>query len=278
MKVFTSDKTSKLSAFLLEKYQGGISYGVIMKLLRKKDIKVNGVRVNKDVSISYGDEITVYYDGEKTFSITEVYLDENILIADKPKGITSEDYESLVKTKYSTATLCHRLDRNTDGLICFALNENAEKELLLAFKNRDIDKYYLAEVYGAFKNKKDTLTAYLVKNSADSTVKIFSNRVENSVKIITEYKTLKESGGTSLLEVKLITGKTHQIRAHLAYAGHFIIGDGKYGDVKVNSTYKEKYQRLTAYKMVFNTNGVLSYLNGKEIKLNRFVLGVNVCG
>ena len=129
----------------------------------------------------------VYYDGEKTFSVAEVYLDENILVADKPKGITSEDYESLVKTKYSTATLCHRLDRNTDGLICFALNENAEKELLLAFKNRDIDKYYLAEVYGAFKNKKDTLTAYLVKNSADSTVKIFSNKVDMSISLSTAH-------------------------------------------------------------------------------------------
>ena len=115
----------------------------------------------------------------------------------------------------------------------------------------------------------------MAKLKAKTNVKIFKKQVENSVKIITAYKTLKESGGTSLLEVELITGKTHQIRAHLAYEGHFIIGDGKYGNVKINQTYKAKGQRLTAYKIVFETGGALSYLNGKEFKLERQVYGVN---
>ena len=136
MKVFTADKYVKLTNFIIEKYAGGISYGTVMKLLRKKDIKVNDVRVNKDVTLSFGDEVKVYYDGEKTYQISVVYVDDNILICDKPNGITSEDYESLVKKEYSTAELCHRLDRNTDGILCFSLNQTANTELLKAFKNR----------------------------------------------------------------------------------------------------------------------------------------------
>ena len=275
MKEFTCDKYVKLSNFIIEKYAGGISYGTVMKLLRKKDIKVNGVRVYKDVTLSFGDEIAVYYDGEKSYSISVVYADDNVLICDKPTGITSEDFELVVKKEYPTAELCHRLDRNTDGILCFSLNEQANEELLKAFKNRTVKKYYLCEVYGSFKNKSGTLTAYLLKNAKESAVKIFKKQVENSVKIITAYKTLKESGGTSLLEVELITGKTHQIRAHLAYEGHFIIGDGKYGNQKVNALYKAKGQRLTAYKILFETSGALSYLNAKEFKLKRQVYGVN---
>ena len=275
MKVFNCDKYSKLSNFIIEKYQGAISYGTVMKLLRKKDIKVNGVRVNKDVIVSFGDEISVYYDGEKTYEISVIYIDENLLICDKPTGITSEDYELVVKKTYPTAELCHRLDRNTDGILCFSLNQTANAELLNAFKNRTVKKYYLCEVYGSFNEKEGTLTAYLIKNAKESTVKIFKRQIENSVKIITKYKTLKRSGGTSLLEVELVTGKTHQIRAHLAHEGHFIIGDGKYGNMKINALYKAKGQRLTAYKIAFETGGALKYLSGKEFKLLREVYGVN---
>lgn len=275
MKSFTVGKEQKLSAFLLDSYNGALNYGAFMKLLRKKDVKINGARVNKDVTVYLGDKIDCYYDGEVTFTLAEVYKDDNILILDKPKNITSEDFEVLVKKTYPTANLCHRLDRNTDGILCFSLNDDSYEELLTAFKERTVKKYYLAEVYGVFENKSDTLTAYLLKNSIESNVKIFNKKVDGAVKIITKYKTLKSSGGTSLIEVELVTGKTHQIRAHLAYAGHFIIGDGKYGNVKINSTYKAKSQRLTAYKIEFELKGKLEYLYGREFKLSRSVYGVN---
>ena len=274
MKNFTCDKNLKLSSFLIEKYAGGISYGTVMKLLRKKDVKVNGARVNKDVPLYVGDEVAVYYDAEKTYSIVEIYRDTDFLIVDKPTGITSEDFETVVKKQYATAILCHRLDRNTDGLLCFALTNYGYNYLTNAFKNRTAKKLYLCEVYGSFIKKQDTLTAYLVKNSADSLVKIFKTNVKGSVKIITAYKTLKESGGTSLLEVELVTGKSHQIRAHLANEGHFIIGDGKYGDVKINSLYKAKTQRLTAYKISFTGDDVPPSLKGKQFTLNREVYGI----
>lgn len=269
MKTFKVQKQQKLSAFLIENYNGEISYSAVMKLFRKKDVKVNGIRVNKDVTVCVGDEVCSYYNGEKQFTLTEVYRDENILITDKPSGITSEDFEARVKTIYKTAELCHRLDRNTDGLLCFSLNAIANEELLKAFKDRTVKKYYLAEIYGTFDKKSDVLTAYLVKDSINSQVKIYKKKVDDSVKIVTAYKTLKESGGTSLVEVELVTGKTHQIRAHLAYEGHFIIGDGKYGNNKINARYKAKTQKLTAYRIAFYGLNELRYLNGKEFKLER---------
>ena len=275
MKNFICNKAQKLSDFLLSSYGGSISYSTIMKLLRKKDVKINGLRVNKDVGLSVGDEVCCYYDG-KLPELNVVYKDDNIVILDKPCKITSEDFEVIVKQTYVTAELCHRLDTNTDGLLCFSLNEMAKTQLFNAFKNRTIKKYYLAEVYGEFTQKSGTFTDYLVKDADSGSVKIFSKQQKNSVKIITLYKTLKQSGGTSLIEVELVTGKTHQIRAHLAYHGHFIIGDGKYGDNKINKLYKANSQRLTAYKIMFSFDGELSYLNGKEITLNREVYGVKV--
>ena len=248
-----------------------------MKLLRKKDIKINGVRVNKDVMLCVGDEVCCYYDGKSAPELKIIYVDDNVLILDKPCKITSEDFETIVKQTYKTAELCHRLDTNTDGLICFSLNESAKNALYNAFKNRTVKKYYLAEVYGEFAKKSGAFSDYLVKDASSGTVKIFSKQVKNSVKITTLYKTLKQSGGTSLIEVELVTGKTHQIRAHLAYHGHFIIGDGKYGDNKINKLYKANFQRLTAYKIAFNfSDDNLSYLNGKQFTLNREVYGVKV--
>lgn len=275
MKTFTVKKQKKLCDFLIESYNGGISYGTVMKLLRKKDVKVNGIRVNKDVTLNVGDEICCYYDGEKTVNVIEVYKDDNLLVADKPSKITSEDFETIVKKQYPSARLCHRLDTNTDGLLCFSLNDDAYDELSEAFKKRTVSKRYLAETYGKFDKPTATLTDYLVKDAKRGLVKIYDTPVKNSVKIITKYQTLKTSGETSLLDVELVTGKTHQIRAHLAYYGHFIIGDGKYGKNEINERFNAKTQRLTAYLISFNFSGKLSYLNGKKITLKRSVYGMD---
>ncbi len=269
MKSFKVTKATKLSKLLEVNYGVEMPYSTYKKLLRNKDIKVNGARVNNDLLLNVGDEVIVYFDGIKK-PLTVVFKDENILVLDKPSGITSEDYEKQVQKDYETAKLCHRLDRNTSGLIIFSLNDTAETELLKAFKTRTIEKYYLAEVYGAFDSNEGVLTDYLVKDSKNSLVKIFDKEVNNSVKIITEYKTVEQTKETSVLLIKLITGKTHQIRAHLAHYGKFIIGDGKYGDNLVNKRLKAKEQRLTAVKVIFNfKGGKLKYLNGKIVELDR---------
>ena len=141
--------------------------------------------------------------------------------------------------------------------------------MLLAFKNRTVDKFYMARVYGKLAVKKARLTAYLYKDAKNSEVKIYDTQVSGSVKIITEYEVVKEVENTSLLSVKLITGKTHQIRAHLAHIGHFIVGDGKYGDNQINKQLKQKRQNLTAYKTIFHFDKTspLFELDGVEIIL-----------
>lgn len=251
-------------------YGDKITYGKIMKLLREKDVKVNGGRVNKDVKTQKGDEITVYYDGEdKKIEIKVLYKDDNILVAYKPKGVTSEDFYNAVKEKYESAIFTHRLDRNTDGITLFALNDIAYGELFDGLKNRTFDKRYTATVYGVMPKRKDRLTAYLKKDEKAAKVEISATPKKGYEKIITDYEVLSCDGETSVLRVGLITGKTHQIRAHLAFTGHFIIGDGKYGKEEMNRRYKAKYQLLTATEITlkFAGNSPLYYLNDKKFTI-----------
>ena len=269
MKTFINEKPQKISKLLAENYGAELSYSTLMKLFRNKDIKVNGKRVNKDLVIDVGAVIDVYFDGE-TKLYSPVFEGCGIFVFDKPPTITSEDFEAVLNKTYKGLKLCHRLDRNTSGLLVFASDDTAYNEMLLAFKNRTVDKFYLAEVYGSLAVKKARLTAYLYKDATNSEVKIFDTQVKGSVKIITEYEVIKEKEETSILSVKLITGKTHQIRAHLAHIGHFIVGDGKYGDNKINKMLKQKRQNLTAYKTIFHfdKSSPLSELDGVEITLN----------
>ncbi|MBO4262480.1 MAG: RluA family pseudouridine synthase [Clostridia bacterium] len=253
----------KLSVEIGDHFAPTLSYGGVRKLIRKKDVKVNGARVSSDVPTEVGDVIEVYYD-KPAFEPKIIYSDENLLLCHKPVNITSEDFYGRIKEIYPEAAFLHRLDRNTDGLIAFALNSAAEAEMLNGFKQRTFEKFYLAEVYGAFVKKEGVLTAYLMKDAKNAKVEIFSEPHKNADKIVTKYKTLKEYDGRSLLEVGLVTGKTHQIRAHLAHEGHFVIGDGKYGKESVNRIYHEKKQRLTAYKIIFHfgAESILGYLDG----------------
>ena len=141
--------------------------------------------------------------------------------------------------------------------------------MLNGFKNRNFDKYYLAEVYGTPTINSAELTAYLVKDKERAKVTIYDKPQKDSEKIVTAYKVLQQKEKTSMLEVKLITGKTHQIRAHLAHIGHFIVGDGKYGYESINRQFHATKQRLTAYKTVlnFDDGSPLNYLNGREFKI-----------
>ena len=264
MKSFIADKNRKLSKLALYNIED-LSYTSFMRALRKKDVKVNGKRVSKDVDLLVGDVVEIYYQLQEVEKYTEIFKDQNILVINKKSGYTSESVYEQIKKEQRDARFIHRLDRNTAGVMIFALNESAEKDLLNGFKNRTFNKKYQALVVGVPKIKSAILTAYLLKDKESATVRIYDNHVKGSVEIKTGYKVIKQNKDTSILEVELFTGKTHQIRAHLAHIGYPIVGDGKYGDFSFNEKLGQKTQNLTAteLKLSFNKDEYLSYLDGK---------------
>lgn len=271
MKTFYSKKGDRLSKEILLESGGELTYFTVMKLLRKRQIKVNGKRTAQDIKTCAGDEIVVYYD-TKERAIRVLFEDKDVLAVYKPKGITSEDFFTLVSKTYPTACFVHRLDRNTDGVMLFALNDVAYGELLEGFKNRTFKKTYEARVVGAFASSetKKTLVAYLKKDAEKSLVTVKAKPERGYDKIITEYEVIESDGRTSLLKIDLITGKTHQIRAHLAFIGHPVLGDGKYGDFDANRQYGLKRQLLTAVEITlfFAPTSPLRSLDGKTITVD----------
>ncbi len=260
---------------ILEKQCPQTTYSAFVGALRKKDVIVNGQRVKDNVVINIGDNVCVYVsdnsDKKQLFSI--VYEDDNVLFVNKNKGIETCDGEFNVQTELikqnKNVFSVHRLDRNTMGLVVFAKTTSAQKELISQFKQGNVEKHYFAEVVGK-PEKHKILHGFLQKNKEESQVKIYNNKVPNSVEIFTEYTTIKTNGNVSLLSVKIKDGKTHQIRAHLAFNKIFIIGDGKYGKNEINSKFKAKTQHLKAFKIVFNipSNSFLTYLNNLNIQLD----------
>lgn len=270
----------KLDKFLKDNIDN-LSNNLFYKTLRKKDIKINGKRISENVAVFENDEILVYIPDnllESNINLDVVYEDKNILLINKPTNIEvtgNQSLTSIVHKKYSNCGFlpmpCHRLDRNTCGLILFAKNNEALTILLDKFKHHEIEKHYLALVYGIPKKKYEKLEAYLFKDSTKSQVYISSIPKKGYSKIITTYNLLeKYPNNTSLLDVEIETGKTHQIRAHLAYIGLPIIGDGKYGINEINKKMKSKYQKLASCSLKFNfisDSGILNYLNGNEFKI-----------
>ena len=269
MNEFVIEKDGKLSEKILNFYNGAVTYSLAMKTIRKKDVKVNGARVNKDCPVKKGDFITVYLNMKDNRADKVIFNENGVIAFEKPKGITSDDFYSLVLKTYPQAKYVHRLDRNTDGIILFALTDEAYAALTDGFKRRTFKKYYYAVVYGVPKKRSDLLTAYLVKNAEKSEVKIYDEKVAGAEKIITGYETLWSKDGISGLKVELVTGKTHQIRAHLSHVGLPLIGDEKYGDRSINERFKKNKQSLTAYRteLYFDKSSPLYLLNGKVIEL-----------
>lgn len=272
----------KLVNFLLSEFNN-LKQSTIFKALRKKDIIVNEKRINDNIILHTGDLITIYITDKLLYgdylNLNIVYEDDNILIINKPAGIAVTDSSlkektltNLVQDYCKSAMPCHRLDRNTSGLTLFAKNKVALNILLEKFKSREIDKYYICIVFGIPKIKTAILTDFLFKDNKKSKVYISNIEKIGYSKIITKYTVLNENKtkNISLLDIKLETGRTHQIRAHLAYNGYPIIGDSKYGINEVNKKFNAKYQYLTSYKLKFNfikDSGILNYLNGKEFSI-----------
>jgi 23S rRNA pseudouridine955/2504/2580 synthase len=288
--------------FLLEAFPR-LSPGRLHKTFRKRDVKVNGVRVKPDYIVSAGDLVEIYLTddllgvgtmpdaGTSPEAVrhvdyyTVVYEDENILIVNKRQGVSvhpdkEEDSITLINLVRDyigkgrdgfQPSLCHRLDRNTGGLVVIAKNKESLDIIISSMKKGQIKKYYQCLVKGRIKPAQAELKAWLVKDDRKSRVFVNQEKTAGAAQIITRYKLLAydEDKDISRLEIELVTGRTHQIRAHLASIGHPVIGDGKYGKNSINRPLGVKKQALWAYKLEFMLNeaGRLSYLKGKSFEV-----------
>lgn len=303
MKEFTinrNDSGQRVDKFL-QKAVPRMPQSLMYKYIRMKRIKLNGKRCEISTRLNEGDVMQLYINDEffDTAAETEfltappvlniVYEDENILLVDKKNGlVVHEDDEKTSDTLINrilhylydkgeykpeeensfVPALCNRLDRNTGGIVIAAKNAESLRILNQKIKDRELEKRYLCITVGIPPKKHDTMTAYLEKNADGNTVKVTDKKTPLNKTIITTYDVLKTVGRLALVEVKLETGRTHQIRAHFAHIGCPLLGDGKYGINQVNREYKVKTQALYSYKLKFtfagDDNGCLDYLNGRE--------------
>ena len=274
------------------------------KYIRIKRIKLGGKRVERDTRLKEGDVLQLYINDEffdkprednayLTVAVPKlniVYEDEHILLVDKRPGLAVHPHDgaeygrTLIDHIQSylyqkrewrpreenafTPALCNRIDRNTGGIVIAAKTAEALRVMNQKIKDRELDKRYLAIVEGTPRPQKGTLKGYLFKDAKQNRVFVTNTPQPGAKTCQTNYITLASRNGLSLVECELITGRTHQIRAQFAHAGHPLLGDGKYG--KLDKRYDRNYQALYSYKLTFcftTDAGALEYLNGKSFQV-----------
>ncbi len=265
-----------------------LPFPLLAKTFRKRDVKVNGTRVKENHILSAGDRIELYLSEDflstpdQAQNIPIVFEDANILVVNKPQGLPAQDdngpsAEKALQAVYagtldkSFPALCHRLDRNTGGLLLLAKNQKALDILFEKFKEHEICKSYRCIVCGCPATPYAELKAFLLKESENSQVKVYNRKVPGSLPIQTNYRVLETQGELTLLEVELVTGRTHQIRAHLSFLGYPVLGDGKYGLNAMTRKYGIKRQMLwsTSLRFCFTRDAsILNYLKGKTFCLS----------
>lgn len=303
MKEFTiskNDATLRLDKFIV-KVCPTLPTSLMFKYIRTKRIKVNGKRAEISTRLNVGDIVSAYINDEffaevapkydflsASNKIDIVYEDENILLVDKKQGLLvhpdkNEYGDTLIariqrylyeKGEYNPKdensfrpALANRIDRNTGGIVIAAKNAEALRILCDKIKYREIDKRYLTVVHGTPKQKSATLEGFLEKNEEKNKVYLSNKKTDSNKTIKTKYTVLESKNNLSLLEIELITGRTHQIRAHMASIGHALLGDGKYGRLRDDKKMGFDKQALYSYKLTFDFKtdaGILDYLNKKN--------------
>ena len=280
---------------------------LLQKYIRLKRIKVNGKGAKRDARLQTGDLLQLYINDEffekpreensylkvGTPKLSIVYEDENILLADKKPGVLCHsagvwDYNTLIaniqaylaqkgewrpreENSFAPA-LCNRIDRNTGGIVIAAKNAEALRILNDKIRDREIEKYYLCAVQGRPRPPEGRLENYLFKDAQKNQVFVKAKPEPGAKTAVTEYKLLRSKGPLSLVECRLLTGRTHQIRVQMAHAGWPLLGDGKYGRERFNKDYDEKGQALYSYKLRFDfptDAGILEYLRGREFQVEK---------
>ncbi len=248
----------------------------------RRDVRLDGVRISRDTRLRTGQEIQVYYaDHETENPLRVIYEDEDVLLVSKQPGISVErdaggglsltdlcaDHVLSSDSGAFSPRPCHRLDNKTSGLCLFAKNEQALEILEDVFRRRTMEKEYECLVRGIPKPPKAVCRAWLVKDARRARVHIHDHPVEGAREIVTGYETM-EAGPVSRLRVHLYTGRTHQIRAHLAALGHPILGDDIYGDRSLNRARKTRVLCLCAVSLQLDTGGRLPLLDGKRFSVS----------